>query len=459
MYYASDQQIEMWDHAQKVSTEFWNFLVHKAIDGNVDLDILKESLKTILKNNSGLRTTFTKKGSILYQIIHDNLKVEQVLTVLRIKAGSKTSFNNFIRSYTEKKLKFRFNYETDYLFKISLVYFNNKSYIILLINHIICDYESIKIFWKELISTYNQLYSGNLPTLMNKRQYFQYSSEISNEKVTPEFEYYINYWKEKIENINKQFNWPLKSESRNTIISSHEVSLDQEKITALKLLTFKNRVIYSSSLLTAYFLLIHIYSNQKKITIFNIFNFRDTGIKINKQTFGLFADTLLNNIEISDDDTILMLLKKVDLEIRESFENGKVPFRQIFNQYQTLFNCTYPYFQADFNYIKLNDHPEKFGDLNTFKDKDDIISKKFFEMFNLRQYSLINATNSLDMISDVSLSIKEESDNATIKIALLNNNKTKCIEMTETFIAIINFSIANPNNSIKELVHNLSIIK
>lgn len=181
----AQKRIYVANQIDKDSTSYNIPLILK-IEGKINLKKLEDAFKTIIKRHDSLRTSFVKVDNAPYQkIYHDvdfNIQRDALNVDIEDEQVSKV-INKFIRP---------FNLEEPPLIRVLvLTAINNKSLMVIDINHIISDGVTLSILIKELL----EFYSGRrLPEV--KFQYKDYvewqESEAFKERLNEQEKYWLN---------------------------------------------------------------------------------------------------------------------------------------------------------------------------------------------------------------------------------------------------------------------------
>lgn len=170
-----------------------------------DREIFK-NITILLNRHSSLRTNFKIHNGEIYQVINqvDNQKIG-----LSIQESIEETFSSLVKP---------FNLERDLLFRMEIVYIDEKRYLFIDMHHSIADGNSIHLLLKEL----SYLIEGGTLTEMPK-QYINYSDWENQQEKNQLISTKKKYW----ENLLKE---PFKTKVPSRILNEKEDSSDEYQI-------------------------------------------------------------------------------------------------------------------------------------------------------------------------------------------------------------------------------------
>ncbi len=324
----SPQQQGIWFHAEGSSVSFWNFTQVKSFEGVLDAETFKSAFDLVLNSQSSLRTSFKMNGENLYQCIHDSIPSDDLIEYIEYEVNDPDGVENLVRFELKKEERYEFDLENDFLIRIKVLKFIDRCYIILTMNHIITDFSSMQLFWKQLADYYNSLINGEIPALkVPTSEYHDYSQ--SHYKHSQSIDYYEHkkYWIDKL--VNRHSQSFISFYRNNPILSYREFDLSNSLIQKIRILSLRKRVLYSSVYQLAFFLLLYKYTKSSSISIGNVVNGRGLGRSKYSDVIGLFAKRLVNVLNIDDNDVISNLLFSLNKDILDSFSHEDAPYEEI----------------------------------------------------------------------------------------------------------------------------------
>lgn len=435
---ASPQQEGIWFHTvANKSTAYWNFILNRSCNGALDIVALKKAVELIMERHSVLKSQLVIEGDKLYSTVSNLTSLDEVVEYKKFEKVSSSSIENLVVEEIIKAEKYEFDYTKEKMIRVKVLEFSTVSYIILNINHLMTDSVSMQIFWKELNEIYFSYVNKNKIELpVPQKQYADYCQEFAKFKSSETYSEQMKNWSEKLSNkapnLDLSF-YRTKSEAR---VHKREFDLSAEIVKEIRFFALKKKVIYPSVFLTAYFILLHKYSSKNRIVIGNIVNGRAFNKKAYSSSIGLFADVLVNLLEIQQDDTLLLLLKKVSSDVIDGLRTNDVIYEEVlrdFNKTNGIKPLTKPFYRPLYD-----------NTFNLINDQDLFGSPQNFIKTKLHGTKVENA------YFDVGLTVFDKGENAVIKF------KVNCDDLflpmadllLENFLKILKLVIYNPTTRV-----------
>ena len=168
----------------------YNIPLFFELDTNVDSDILKQSIESIVLRHDILRTVFVESDNAdVFQKTTENLPYISEVNI------TESDFESKLRS----DINTIFNFREEYPLKVTLYKTESKKYLLINIHHIAFDGWSTDIFLKELNRFYNHLKEG-VPLTASKseiqyRDFAVWQREyLSGERLQTE----LDYWRQQL---------------------------------------------------------------------------------------------------------------------------------------------------------------------------------------------------------------------------------------------------------------------
>lgn len=245
-----------------------------------DAEIVKNIIKKLVKRHESLRTIFTIiDGQIKAKILQeDNMNI-QVTNFDGTKGDIDTIIKNFIKP---------FDLGEGPLFRIGLIKFSKKNWMIFDVHHIIADGASLHFLMDEFITLYR---SETLTEL--KIQYKDYAKWqmdfFKSEKLMEQKKYWLNEFNGDLPVLNLTYDF-LRPEILDTNGDRVYFKIDKNKS---KMINDIAKTYISTPyivLFAAYYILLAKYSNQEDIIVGSVFHGRTCHEFRN--TIGMFVNTL-----------------------------------------------------------------------------------------------------------------------------------------------------------------------
>ncbi len=392
----SFSQERLWFLDQFEGTLAYHIPTIMHIQGELDIDVLEQALKTIVSRHEILRTNLFSSEGVGYQEIAsgDNWKLEKK------KISGEEELNKQIHNY----LTTPFNLSVDYKLRSCLYELEENKFVLACIfHHIASDGLSEEILRNEFFELYNALKSGravNLPEL--NLQYADYAiwqrkyleGDILNEQ--------LSYWENKLSGVST-LSLPadyIRPSVQSTAGATYSMSLGAELSASLKELYHQERVTPFMFLLSTFKVLLSRYSGQEDICV---------GTPIANRTqyeledmIGFFTNTLALRSDLSGDINFKELLQRVKATTLEGYDNQLTPFEKVVDRVVTTRDVSMtPLFQVMFDYNSDIETPQESAEENNGINDLLIIPHQFSE--TTAQFDLMFNVNEDE--SDISLNV------------------------------------------------------
>ncbi|MCF6334146.1 MAG: condensation domain-containing protein [Spirochaetales bacterium] len=190
---ASVAQKRLWFFEQRYpNTQLYHILLEFELSGDFNEKEFTRALKYIIQRHESLRTSFMEKDGELYQVIHEEVNLENNILGCTSTICSKEEYRSEYDSLSAQT----FDFEKAPLFRAKVFQLEHNFHKVLLIfHHIIIDGWSIEIFIKELAKVYNKYVNKEVPELEELEiQYSDYSEWISEWLNNGERERSMKFW-------------------------------------------------------------------------------------------------------------------------------------------------------------------------------------------------------------------------------------------------------------------------
>ncbi|AZL16326.1 non-ribosomal peptide synthetase [Rickettsiales endosymbiont of Stachyamoeba lipophora] len=407
-------------------TNVYNAPLVFKIASDVNIKLLEQSIKSIIRRHEILRTIIRKDNNgNYYQLVLEYSDNNVQIT--------KTNLNNKqnLNQELEKDLNYKFDLSNEYPIKIAFyqvavqngMEYYDEVYLSIIIHHIAFDGWSIDIFTKEVLEFYQyylNLAKGiranlNLPEL--NVQYKDFALWQRNFLIGKALEKQLSYWKDKLigyESLNL-----LTDKPRPALIDYKgkdlEFELDEITSNNLRELAKELKVSLYTLLLSAYCLMLKVYSNQNDLIIGTPLANRHYNQVAN--LIGFFVNTLPLRLKVDDAWSIKEFINYVNKEVLELQLHQDLPFEKLVEELQTAKDTSrHPIFQIMFGVQNFYISDENNHVLLACKNKTDNFAK--FDVTTLIDDSKVKLTG-------------------TINYSLSLFNETTLKEYIETYITIL----------------------
>ncbi|MBY0273447.1 MAG: amino acid adenylation domain-containing protein, partial [Alphaproteobacteria bacterium] len=313
------------------SSNLYNVPVALRLKGNLDLIALENAITSIMKRHEILRTQFvSEQNGEVYQVINDPspLKIHvEDLSKLSPKSQEKEA-----KRRAEEETSKPFDLSNDPMMRIRILRIESKDYILLItFHHIVTDGWSLGIFFKELESYYEgwirnkEIHLGKLSI-----QYKDFAAWQRTWLQGEELEKQLHFWKNHLEDIPDVLQLPTDKPRPKELSYQgglYKTTLGQDITKKIKQFAQEKNCSLFMVLLSAYQLLLHLYSGQDDVVVGSPIANR------NRQELegliGFFINILAFRSHYRGEESFeehLTRTKKVTLE---AYEHQDIPFDQL----------------------------------------------------------------------------------------------------------------------------------
>ncbi|PFV28060.1 non-ribosomal peptide synthetase [Bacillus thuringiensis] len=298
------------------------------LKGNLQIEVLKKALTTIVQSHPALRTIFKKRDKKIKQLIQKNVEFDipiKDLTAFK-NTEQKSIFKNFLESIVNEK----FSLEEGPLFKFDIIKFSEDTFILhLMFHHIIYDGWSLGVFIRQLSNTYGELLQEktNVEFESPYKNLVEYEEGFIDSAIYKEGS---SYWKDYLQGELTPTEFPIdfnKMNEKRYTDKNISKNINSDLFYQIQCFAKKNNISIYRVMLSTYCTLLHQMTNAEEIIV---------GIPINtrphteeRNTFGYFVNTLPIRITIAKGETFKGILNKVDKSIHLAIKYKHNPYSHI----------------------------------------------------------------------------------------------------------------------------------
>ncbi|MGJ5674777.1 MAG: amino acid adenylation domain-containing protein [Nostochopsis sp.] len=339
-------QSRLWFLAQLEGTgtsATYNMPIAFELDGNLNVEALRESLTYLLQRHTSLRSYFPAlEGEP--QVVVKNVEEIEVLAMpaagcayANLQELDPQTQAETIQQLLDTHAQEPFDLNTGPLFKAKLLQLSEQKNILLInIHHIISDGWSMGVFKREWEQTYAALAAGNAPNLSPLPiQYSDYAawqrSWLQGEILSSQ----ENYWKQQLGDAPRLLDLPTdhpRPAQQSYQGGREEYRLSSELTSLLKVLSQQQGVSLFMTLLTAFNILLSRYSRQEDLCV---------GTAIANRThsyteglIGFFVNTLVLRSKIQPEQGFSDLLQQTRQTCLDAYAHQDIPFEYLVEQLQ-----------------------------------------------------------------------------------------------------------------------------
>ncbi|UAA37423.1 amino acid adenylation domain-containing protein [Paraneptunicella aestuarii] len=403
------------------------------ISGNISREAIEQAFATIVERHQVLRTVIREYDGQPMQQVVDNPEFNVGFTDLSaLDAGSQDQ--EILNMRREAKLS-RFDLAQDVMLRVHLVKQSDTQHTLLLhMHHIVCDGWSIGLLMQEfniLYQAYSEQAEAKLPDL--PVQYRDYASwqkaQLSGEKLDELAE----YWTQRLADIPSVHQLPMDFDRPDIPSYRGEVyrqQLSGDVKTAFSQLSRNNQTTFFMAMHAAFSAWLARYSGSDDIVLGSAIANREQSEVAN--LIGFFSNVLVLRSQIDNNESFASLLSKVKTNDIADFDHQQMPFELLVEklnpertpQYNPLFQIVLNVDNNDGEDLQVSGSEVKGGGQLSYESN-----------FDLTLYAV-------EQESGIKLVWRYASDLFT---------ETTIARMSNSFSALLQAAIANPDTLLKDL--------
>lgn len=330
------------------STDF-NITNALEINGEVNVERLKNSFQTLIERHESLRTSFELREDGVFQLINEQVQLNLEI----IKQGNDKSIEQLFYDFVRP-----FDLSDPSLLRCGLLQHDSGNLLFVDIHHIVADGYSFSI----LINDFKKIYLGEeLPPLHLK--YVDYANWLNEEHLSVDNQ--KEFWRMKLSGDPPRTNLPLlqgRSVADVKKVSFKETELSGSVYENIKAFAVKSNVSDFMFLLSAYYILLYKMSGNSDIIIGSEVLGR-TKPEL-KDVVGTFVNILPLRTEVLSETPYLDFLEEVKECVLDSFENQDFQFNQMVELIEDDESERNPIFDFYFSYATHNDADNELRELD-----------------------------------------------------------------------------------------------
>ncbi|WNG46585.1 amino acid adenylation domain-containing protein [Archangium minus] len=318
------------------------------LKGQLDVSALDRSLREIVRRHESLRTTFVQVDGRPVQRIASEQRL--TLRVERLEGQS----SDAVRLRVEQEARRPFELETGPLVRAVLLRAAADEHVLVLVmHHIACDVWSLDLLLRELETLYRAFSSGTEPALLPLPvQYADYATWQREWLKGEVLEEQLSWWKQQLAGAPPVLELPTDRPRpavqtfRGTYLA---MPLPPALSAAVKKLSHEEGVTQFMAFLAAYQALLARYSGQADIVVGSPISGRNR--REVEGLIGFFLNTLALRVDVSDDVSFRVLLRRVRESCLGAYAHQDLPFEQLVDALQPVRDLSRsPLFQVMFVY-------------------------------------------------------------------------------------------------------------
>ncbi|MBS9387785.1 MAG: amino acid adenylation domain-containing protein [Dolichospermum sp. WA123] len=332
-------QSRLWFIAQleaKGTSSTYNMPVAFQLDGNLNLEAMRQSLTYLLERHSSLRSYFpTLEGEP--QVVVKNVEDIEVLEIADLQALPPQTQGETVQHLSDLHAQKSFDLNTGPVFKAKLLQLGKQKNVLLInMHHIISDGWSMGLFKREWEQAYTAYAAGSVPNLSPLP--IQYSDFAAWQRSWLQRETLLtqeNYWQQQLGDAPRLLELPtdyLRPAQQSYQGEREEFSLSKELTQKLKAISQQQGVSLFMTLLTAFNILLSRYSRQEDLCVGSAIANRTHSYT--ERLIGFFVNTLVLRSKIKSEQSFSELLQQTRQTCLDAYAHQDIPFEYLVEKLQ-----------------------------------------------------------------------------------------------------------------------------
>ncbi|MCG6136137.1 MAG: condensation domain-containing protein, partial [Nostoc sp. LLA-1] len=329
-------QQRLWFLSQlEPNNPFYNQPTALRLTGQLNIAILEQSLKEIIRRHETLRTTFAIVNGQPVQVI--NPAIDLTLPIVDLQTLSPEIQEQEVRKLAAQEAQQPFNLEQGPLLRVTILRLSLEEHVVLFTtHHIISDGWSTRVLVQEIATLY-ATFANNQPSPLLELpiQYADFAVWQRQYLTADVIETQISYWRNHLGNAPPLLDLPSDYHRPDSLTykgNTQSFLLPESLAKTLKNLSQQEGVTLFMTLLTAFKVLLHRYSHQDDIVVGTpIANRNRAEIEL---LIGFFVNTLVLRTNLGGNPSFRQLLKRVREVTLGAYAHQDLPFEQLVEELQ-----------------------------------------------------------------------------------------------------------------------------
>jgi amino acid adenylation domain-containing protein/thioester reductase-like protein len=343
-------------------------------DGELDVDVLEQTIKTIFAKHALLRVNFIYQNNQVWQFLHNR-------EVTLLKNIDKPIGIEVLVQQAKKFVQHKFDLYQDNLFRCCLLKEREKFHtLILCMHHIVADGWSLGIISQDLQEYYSSLKQGvKIQGKQEDATYFDYVAFETKLRAPSLSTIATEFWRDMLCYIPPHLHFPkVKNDAASKGVKYYR-DLPPDLVEALELGASKLKVTPYMVLLSVYLITLFRFTLQADIMVGMPFANRKK--KQFKDVVGLFVNSLFLRARLSSETSFSEILASVKRQLITLQEQQDVPLDKLVEAFPSsrredgkdIFNVMFVLQNTPFSTISLPGLTTEFSDIHNEQSKYDMV--------------------------------------------------------------------------------------
>lgn len=328
----SSAQERLWQLEQlNPGTSLYNITEALRLQGELDSQLLAESIRQVVARHEVLRTAFRRNADGGAEALVSEAIPNNILELRQVNRAPQSKMESMLRATIDAEAQRVFDLSEAPLLRCVLLVIDERDHLLIVtMHHMISDALSFAIFMDEVSGNYAALQKG-LPTQLSALplQYSDYAGWQRQSLQNGDTKHQRQFWEAKLGDALQPLHLPtdLARYATNYEADRQRVAFDGELSEKLRGLARQEKVTMFVLLLTAFQTLLNRYSGQEDLLVCAPVSGRNRVALEN--LIGYFNNILVLRSDLSGNPTFRELLRRVRTVVLEASDRQDVPFAEV----------------------------------------------------------------------------------------------------------------------------------
>jgi amino acid adenylation domain-containing protein len=400
------------------------------LKGSLNFNALEYALKTLVERHEVLRTVILEVEGVAWQ----HVRPADDWSLNHIDKASWVSNSEQLRSNIQNLFIRPFDLSSDFMLRADIIGVNkSENTLVLTMHHIASDGWSIAIIVKELVELYNSYGKAKPQLAVLPIQYADFSIWERNFLTGPVYNQKLDYWRSQLLGV-EPLELPtdfVRPASKGKNGDGYSFKIDKTLSNGLKELSRSTNSTLFMTLLSAFKVLLHRYSNQSDICVGSPIAGRSH--KAVEGMVGFFVNTLALRSNVDSENKFVDLVAQVKSTLLDAYSHQEIPFEKVVDAVvKDRDQSRHPLFQVMF----------------TFQNTPEMVEFRLGDV-ELTTESFVNSTVKFEL----GFTFKETQDGifGNVEYSTDLYIKSTIQRMVEHFLTLLASIVNNPNERIGRL--------
>lgn len=307
------------------------------LKGSLDIAALRQAAQAILRRHEILRSMYVAVDGQVMQVVSEVPPEEVILRLIDLREVSEMEREAELERTMTREVQRPFHLDQEIPWRMILLRQHEEEHVVLIVmHHIITDAWSMEVFVRELATFYITFHTNQPSSLPEvSLQYADYARWQRQRFESGSLDEQLVYWKRNLAGVLPVLELPT-DRPRGAVLThrgqKQSLLLPRSLSQALQALSLQEGVTLFMTLLAAFKVLLHRYTEQEDILVGS--PIANRGRPELEGVLGCFVNTLVLRTDLSGNPTFRELLQRVREVTMTAYEHQEAPFEKLVEELQ-----------------------------------------------------------------------------------------------------------------------------